>query len=184
MLAIKQEKENALQKIETNLIRFRIDWSDYEKSKHKVEDEYHKVKRGLEKKRAESILIATSLYNGTDPISTAIRETLEMMDRYEDEIFEDNQRMIDDVAYNMRNITDTVRVSFDSLNQQLKATDSLISQLNETRNSIHDKYNRGHYHVGVVSTFSMLFGVLISFLALIVFKKFKHRNDPIKYTLF
>ena len=107
-----------------------------------------------------------------------------MMDRYEDEIFQDNQRMMDDVAENMKNITDTVKLSFDTVNQRLIATDSLIIQLNDTKNSIHDKYNHGQYHAGVVSVFSMLFGVLLSFLAFIIFKKFKHRNDPVKYTLF
>lgn len=43
---------------------------------------------------------------------------------------------------------------------------------------------RTHYHVGVASTFGTMFGMFISFLVFIVIKKFKHRNDPEKYTLF
>ena len=77
-----------------------------------------------------------------------------------------------------------VNASFHSVDQQLHETNNLMIQLNETGNSWHAQSTRGHYHCGLASTFGTMFGMLITFLLFIGFKKFKHRNDPVKYTLF
>ena len=113
-----------------------ISYARYNANIQKILDEYEKAKSQLQNDRHEAEIIATSLYDGTDSISTAVRETLEMLDRYEDGILGINLEIKDDVTESMRNITDAVKKSLDSLNEQLNNTNDLMVQLNATKNSV------------------------------------------------
>ena len=150
--------------------RFGLSDELYLLQKNKIADEFNKAKRRLQNDRREAEIIATSFHNGTDPISTAIRETLEMLDRYEEGIRSINQGIKDDVALNMRNITHAVEKSLNSLDQQLERNNDMM------------KSHTGHYHFGLASALGAMSGIFISFLVFILFKKFKRRNDPGKYT--
>ena len=134
--------------------------------KEEIADEYEKAKRRLQNDRQEAEIIATSFHNGTDPISVAIRETLEMLERYEDGILGINQGIKEDVTLNMRNITDAVEKSLNSLDEQLARNNDMM------------KSHTGHYHFGLASALGAMSGIFISFLVYILFKKFKRRNDP------
>merc|ERR1712150_192605 len=157
---------------------------EYKTNKDKIFTGYLSAKHQLYEKRSKAQFTAKVFSNGTDPVASAVRELITILARYEDEILEDNQEMHDEFAQNMRNVTETVKTSFESVDQQLHETNDLMMQLNDTGNSLHAQSTRGHYHCGLASTFGTMFGMLITFLLLIVFKKIKHRNDPVKYTLF
>ena len=161
-----------------------ISFVKYKSNEKNMLNEWKRAKHRLYQDRAEAQVVAKRFSNGSDPLAVAVGELVRILERYEEEILEDNQRMHDDVAENMRNITDTVETSFYSFNQQLHEMDSLMIELNDTRNSMHAHSAHGHYHCGLASTFGTMFGMLITFILFIVFKKFKHRNDPVKYTLF
>ena len=78
---------------------------------------YFKAKHQLYEERSKAQFTAKVFSNGTDPVASAVRELVQILERYEDEILEDNQQMIDEMAENMRNMTDTVRVFADFLKE-------------------------------------------------------------------
>ena len=61
-------------------------------------------------------------------------------------------------------------------NQQLN-----FGRLNDTINALRLE-STGHFQYGLASGLGAMFGILISFLVFILFKKFKHRNNPVKYS--
>ena len=109
-------------------------------------DRFKKIRHRLYEERADAKIVANKFTNGTDLLT--VRGLVKVLERYEDELLEDNRRLNEHMAEYLRIIP------------------------------------RAHYHVGVASTFGTMFGMIISFLAFIIIKKFKHRNDPVKYTIF
>ena len=118
----------------------------YHENEKQILKDYKKAKHRLYEERADAQIVANKFTNGTD--SLTVRGLVKVLERYEDELLENNRRMNDHIA-------DYLEIM-----------------------------PRAHYHVGVASTFGTMFGMLLSFLVFIIIKKFKHRNDPVKYTLF
>ena len=162
-LAISSNKEARF----NMLGRPRISYEEFKKNEKKALKEYEDAKHKLYKDRAEAI-IAQRISNKTDPLGSAIRVLVEMFDRFEDETIESNLQMSDDIAESMQNITEAMKLSLDTFDLRL----DMLTQSTP-----------GHYHIGVASTFGTMFGMFISFLLFIGFKKFKQRIDPVKSTL-
>ena len=122
------------------------DYDKYLENEKQILNRFKEAKHRLYDDRTDAQLVANRFSNGTD--SLTVRGLVKVLERYEDELLENNRRLNDDMAEYLRIIP------------------------------------RSHYHVGVASTFGTMFGMLLSFLAFIIIKKFKHRNDPVKYNIF
>ena len=59
---------------------------------------------------------------------------------------------------------------------------SSFSQLNDTINALRLESTGGHYLHGLASGVGSMFGMLLSFLVFILYKKFKHGYDRVKYS--
>ena len=76
----------------------------------KILVEYFAAKDDLYEERSKAQFTTKVFSNGTDPVAFAVRDLIKVLERYEVEILEDNQQMNDEIAENMRNITETVKV--------------------------------------------------------------------------
>ena len=83
---------------------------EYKTNEDKITVAYFSAKHQLYEERSKAQFTAKVFSNGTDPVAFAVRELVQILARYEDEILEDNQQMHDEIAENMRNVTETVRV--------------------------------------------------------------------------
>ena len=90
------------------------------------------------------------------------------------------------VANRFTNGTDSLTVQ--SLANVLERYENELLENNRRMNDNMGEYLKimphVQYHVGVTSTLGTVFGMLISFLAFIIIKKFRPRTDPVQQTLF